>query len=71
MESVFSMLVGAFLIALGCTSAMAQAGQGCPKSARSHHHRQTTRSEIRRGDQGERLGLEGLVAPARMLADLI
>ena len=54
--------------------AMAQQVTGDVGFAQRHHHhrRQTTsaaRSEIRRGDQGEGLGVESLVAAARRAAE--
>jgi len=56
---------GVSLLALNCTSALAQQ----VRFARCHHHyrREATpapRSGIRRGDQGEGLGVDGLVGAA-------
>ena len=69
-----SMLAGAGLLALSCVSALAQQVTGVPGSPERHHHdrRKTTsaaRSEIRRGDQGEGLGVDALVAAARRAAE--
>jgi hypothetical protein len=76
MEISCSMLAGASPIALGCTSALAQQVTAVPGSPEATTVTGTSaaRSEIRRGDQGESLGLEGLdgaARAARMLADLI
>ena len=64
----------AALLALGCVSALAQQVTGVPGSPGA-----TTTidgkqlppppSEIRRGDQGEGLGVEGLVGAARRAAE--
>ena len=68
------MLAGASLIALSCVSALAQQVTGVPGSPGA-----TTTidgkqlpppdSEIRRGDQGESLGVDALVAAARRTAE--
>jgi hypothetical protein len=62
------MLAGASLIALGCTSAMAQQVTGVPsppEATITGKQLPPPDPKFRRANQGERLGLEGIVGAAR------
>ena len=58
----------------GCPACHGRAGHRCAGFAQRHHHDQrktasAARSEVRRGDQGKGLGVEGLVGAARRAAE--
>ena len=62
-----SLLAGASLLALGCAPAFAQQATGVHPVQRETAP--TAPSGIRRGDQGEGFGLDGLVGAARRAAE--
>jgi hypothetical protein len=69
-----SMLVGASVLALKLRFGISSAGHRCPRFARRHHDdrrktNSTPRTGFRRGDQGEGLGVDGLVGSARRPAE--